>query len=280
MAYRRKYARYRSSYRRGGKYRYSMYKLYKNRSSKAQSRQIYGLNKKLKWIQRLTKPEVKIAPLVQGSLLSSTGGTLINGVRIFPPIELTNLRPQGSDPDAAGNQGCDILDGRFARLQNLTIKGVFSYVNGTTVDLDPVDLQRMLAYMRIVIIQTKTSRGTVVNTNDLWSTTVDGTTTIEAGTGTALSPYSMIRAPLRIGVARVGKVISDKQYMLTDTKQAVNIKTKLKYVKNWYAAPAESGPKGTVYMYVMLYNMNNDDVYGYASDVRFDYVSKCVYTDA
>ena len=74
MVFYRKYRRTGSGYARRGRSGYSMYKLYRKRSSAAQARQIYGLNKKLKRIQRLTKPEINIAPLVQGSLQSSEGG--------------------------------------------------------------------------------------------------------------------------------------------------------------------------------------------------------------
>lgn len=275
MVFYRKYRRTGNRYARRGRSGYTMYKLYRKRNSAAQARQIYGLNKKLKRIQRLTKPEIKIAPLVQGTLRSDIDGVALNGVKIFAPINLTNLLPQGSEAQA----GYDILDGRFARLQNITIKGVFTYVNASNADLEPVDLQRMLGYMRVVLVQTKTSRAAIINTNDVWTSTIDGTSTIEGEAGTALSAYGMIRAPLKIGLARIGKVISDKQYMLSDTRQAVNIKTKLRYVRNWYASPSESQAKGNVYMFVMLYNQESS-VLSFASDVRFDYVSKCVYTDA
>lgn len=275
MVFYRKYRRTGRGYARRGRSGYSMYKLYKSRNSGAQARQIYGLNKKLKAIQRLTKPEINIAPLVQGSLLSSEGGNFYNGVRIFGPTKLTNL--VSADMSGASSNTNALLDGRFARIQNVTMKGIFTYDRASTGELDPVDLQRMLCYMRIVIFQTKASRGQDINYSDVFSTTIAGTKS--QGTSNDLNAYSMIRAPLKYGLARVAKVMSDKTYMISDTKQAVNIKTKLRYVRNWYKAPSEAGPKGDVWMIVMMFNQtadSTDDV----SRCRFNYISKCVYTDA
>ena len=269
MVYYRKYRRTGSGYARRGRKGYSMYKLYKSRSSGAQARQIYGLNKKLRAIQRRTKPEIMIAPLVQGSFLSNTGGTLTNGVRIFS-VRLTNI----STTPGSGTQSNTLAytDGRFCRLQNITLKGIFTY--NRTDEL--ADQQRMLGYLRIVLVQLKATREVSVD-NDIFSTTIAGTNS--SGTSAALSEYSMIRAPLKYGSARTVKFLSDKTYMISDTKQAVNIKTKLKYVRNWYKSLTDVNAKGDVFMYVMLFNQSGVSESN-ISDCRFDYVSKCVFTDA
>ena len=285
MAYKGKYARYRSSYRRGGKYRYSMYKLYKNRSSKAQSRQIYGLNKKIKWIQRRTRPEINIAPLIDESLKSDYASGDIQpetfsgaplGIVIYRR-ELVRMRPDTYTGQL--NAGEFKVNGRFARLQNLTIKGIFTYsdMSVAAVTDDGLDLQRMPAYLRIVLVQTRVTRTQYPGFNDVFQLRTSGSNE-EATAGPVLSPYGLIRAPLAIGVSRVGKVVSDKTYSLSDTKQAVNVKTKLKYVRNWYQAPNEDTAKGNIFMFVMLYSQNPELMT--TSHVQFNYVSKLVYTDA
>ena len=276
----RKYNRRTGIYKRKN---YSMYKLYKNRSSGAQARQIYGLNKKLKWIQQRTRPEINIAPLVQNTLRSDQGTTVYSGahVKYFGPISLTNLISQ----DATAQTGFARLEGRFARIQNITIKGTFTYLNGSVgaaVTID--DLQRQPAYARIVIFQTKTTRSDDLTFADIFSSSTAGTVRDSNNTdGTLLGDYALMRAPLALGLARKCKVVSDKLYFISDTKQAIMIKTKLNYVKNWYQAPNESAPKGNVYMAVLLYNTsaNNADVDVIAtSECRLDLISKCVYTDA
>ena len=277
---RRYYNRKRGVYRRKG---YTMYKLYKSRSAGAQARQIYGLNKKLKWIQRRTRPEINIAPLVSRTFSSDQGTAVYTGssVKYFGPIELTNLVAQ----DAAGVNGFARIEGRFARIQNITVKGTFSYLNAVAgLNLDVVDLQRQPAYARVVIYQTKTTRDTSLGVSDIFATTTAGTTNDSNNTsGVFLGNYAMMRAPLSLGLARKCKVISDKLYIISDTRQAINIKTKLKYVRNWYLAPNENAPKGNVLMMVLLYNTSanaTDEEVVNASDCRLDVVSKCVYTDA
>ena len=282
MVYYKKYRRTGNRYARRSKNSYSMYKLYKSRSSGAQARQIYGLNKKLKRIQRLTKPEINIAPLVSRSLSSNLGIPVFTGsnVKYFDPVQLTNL----ITADATAQGGFARLEGRFARIQNITIKGTFTYLNANA-GLDIVtDLQRQPAYARVVIYQTKATRGDNLTIADVFTTSTAGTVADSTGSdGSLLGNYSLMRAPLALGLARKAKVISDKLYMISDTKQAIMIKTKLRYVKNWYTAPNESAPKGNVVMMVLLYNTsanNADENIVAASECRIDLISKCVYTDA
>lgn len=276
--YRGYYNRKRGTYRRKG---YSMYKLYKNRSSASQARQIYGLNKKLKAIQRKTRPEINIAPLVSSTMRSDQGQTLYTGLNVkWYSLNLTNLISQ----DATAVAGYARLEGRFARIQNITIKGTFTYLNADAGLSDAADLQRQPAYARVVIFQTKTARTDAVGYNDVFSISTAGTVADSTGSsGTLLSNYGVMRAPLAVGLARVAKVISDKLYTISDTKQSIMLKTKLKYVKNWYQAPNETAPKGNVQMMVLLYNTsanNIDTNISDASECRLDLVSKCVYTDA
>ena len=278
--YNRRYNRRTGTYKRKG---YSMYKLYKNRSSGAQARQIYGLNKKLKFIQRRTRPEINIAPLVQSTFRSTEGVTVYSGsyVRYFGPVELTNVISQ----DATARTGFARLEGRFARIQNITLKGTFGYLNAEAGAVNPVDLQRLPAYARVVVYQTKAARSDDLTFSDIFSTSTAGTVKDSNNTdGTILGDYALMRAPLALGLARKAKVISDKLYTISDTKQMLMIKTKLNWVKNWYQAPNENVPKGQVYIVALLFNtakgQSNDEDFDAASECRLDLISKCVYTDA
>ena len=280
MVYRKHgyYNRKRGVYKRKG---YSMYKLYKNRSSASQARQIYGLNKKLKAIQRKTRPEINIAPLVSTTMRSDQGTPIYTGSNVkFFNLNLTNL----ISADATAIAGYARLDGRFARIQNITVKGTFSYLNADAGLSDAADLQRQPSYARVVIYQTKNSRSIELDSADVFSVTTSGTTVDSTGSsGTFLNNYALMRAPLALGLSRVAKVISDKLYTISDTKQSIMIKTKLKYVRNWYQAPNENTPKGNVRMVVLLYNTsanNADTSIIDASECRLDLISKCVYTDA
>lgn len=273
--YTRRYNRRTGVYKRKG---YSMYKLYKNRSSGSQARQIYGLNNKLRRIERLTKPEINIAPLVQSVLRSDQGSVFVGGtgVKYFTPIQLTNLISQDADAQA----GYARLEGRFARIQNITVKGTFSYLNA----LDSADVQRQPAYARVLIYQTENTRGDSLQIGEVFTTTTAGTVNDSTdSSGSTLGSYALMRAPLALGLARKVKVISDKLYAISDTRQTYMIKTKLRYVKNWYQAINEDVPKGNVVMRVLLYNTSSGSASTEiiaASECRLDLVSKCVYTDA
>lgn len=91
--------------------------------------------------------------------------------------------------------------------------------------------------------------------------------------------YNKMRAPLANGLARKCKVLSDKKYMISDTRQSVDIKTKLKYIKNWYSAPTEIHAKGEIVMFAQILNVIGDTVDD-PNTATFSYVSKLAYTDA
>ena len=276
------YRRYRRTTRRGYARRrtLSSYSIATRTSAKSQSRQIYALRRRIARIQRLTKPEIKIAPLVSGGMRLSNG-TVPSGyirARVYLPVNLSNVVAAST---TSPGTGVAVLGGRFARLQSIVLKGHLSYtadalIGGTGDNFPPeyADLQRGPAMMRIVIIQLKATRSNGLPApSDVWSYTTSGSDQAEGST--YMTDIALLRAPLRLGVGRIAKVLSDKTYMLSDTCQAMNIKTKLKYLKSWYRSPTEDIAKGSVAMYVMMYSPDN-----LAADCDFDYVSKCAYTDA
>lgn len=228
-------------------------------------------------IQRLTKPEIKIAPLVSG-YMNMEGGTAPTGytnVRVFLGQTLSNIVNSSTSSPGAG---VAVLDGRFCRLQSITVKGVLTFqtlaISGDDVAPEYADLQRGLTMMRIVLIQLKNTRSNGLPApSDVWSYTNAGSDQPE-GTN-YMTSLALMRGPLRLGLGRIAKVLSDKTYMISDTRQAVNIKTKLRYLKPWYRSQTEDIAKGSVAMYVMMYSTGI-----FSSDPQFDYVSKCAYTDA
>ena len=225
--------RYRSRrYTRRARRTLSSYSIATRTSAKAQSRQIYALRRRMTRIQRLTKPEIKIAPLVNGALATDDGviPTGYTNVRVFMPQTLSNVVSESTSSPGAG---VAVLDGRFARLQSITLKGIVSYrtsalIPGADDNYPPeyADLQRSIAMMRVVILQLKSTRSNGLPApSDVWSYTVAGSDQAEGST--YLTPLSLMRGPLRLGLGRIAKVLSDKTYMLSDTRQAVNIKTTL-----------------------------------------------------
>ncbi|UPW41443.1 capsid protein [Dipodfec virus UA23Rod_4953] len=258
------YRTYRRYAKRSGKRSFSSFNLYKRRTSKAQAYQIYRLNKKINRIQNRTKPEVKIAPLVQSTF---TTPTTANTSRSSGYI-LTNFVSEETSVVPAGYVK---INGRFARMQSMKITGTFTYTKAIASNLD---MQRMPCYLRIVIVQLRAARTDEIRTDDIWTLTTE-----PAGAGTVLSEYGKMRAPLAVGLARKARVLSDKKYMISDTRQSVDIKTKLKYIRNWYSAPSEVHAKGEIVMFAQVLNVIGD-VVDDPNQASFTFVSKLAYTDA
>lgn len=258
----RNFRRYRRKY--APKRTFSSLSLYKKRTSKAQAYQIYRLNKKINRIQSRTKPEVKIAPLVQGSFTTPTNA---NTSRSSGYV-MTNFVGEEATEIPAGYVK---INGRLARMQSMKITGTFAYTKNLTSNLD---MQRMPCYLRIVIVQLRAARTDEIRTDDIWTLTTE-----PAGAGTALSEYGKMRAPLATGLARKAKVLSDKKYMISDTRQSVDIKTKLKFIRNWYSAPSEIHAKGEIVMFSQILNVIGN-VEGDPNQATFTFVSKLAYTDA
>ena len=254
------YRKYRKFVRRTPKTSFSRYSTYKNRTSKAQAYQIYRLNKKINYIQHRTKPEVKISPILTRTF-SNLSESAESPAVTYNASQLSNLRPEGTE---VSNQ-YDVINGRFARLQSLTVKGIFTYVPPGNSDSGYVDLQRMPVLMRLVMVQVRTTRGAALNQNDVFNPDLTG--------------IASIRGPLATGLARIAHVLCDKQYILSDTTQCKNVRVKCKYLKNWYTAPSEVYAKGNIEIHVLIYNPSSSIV-GNPSRSSFTFVTKLAYTDA
>ena len=146
-----KYRRYRkrSNYRKG----LSSYNIATKTNARAQSKQIYYLNKKINRIQRLTKPEILINERQSGTITQSSnsipwkyGGFIKNFIVPNLGIESTGVNTEYLS-NTANN---------FARLQSFVLYGNWQYtaVNSTSVP----------ETLRIVIVQLKTSRDSLLRT--------------------------------------------------------------------------------------------------------------------
>lgn len=171
---------------------FSKYSTYKNRTSKAQAYQIYRLNKKINYIQNRTKPEVKIAPLMQQSINTA----VVNTASRPDGIVLTNFVNEDATEVPAGSVK---INGRFARMQSLKIAGTLTYTKALATNLD---MQRMPVYLRVVIVQLRAARTDAIRTDDIWTLRTEPETS-----GTALTEYCKMRAPLATGLARKCKLI-------------------------------------------------------------------------
>lgn len=235
----------RRSAKRSGYRTFSRYSTYRHRSSKAQAYQIYALNRKVQRIQRLTRPETQIR---NGTLTDVISG----GASIF---DLTPLVTRVEDPESGVTTGD--FNGNFARLNSLTYYG-------TAVLSAPIANTLQPRQFRIVIVQTKTTRSDDLEPGDIIRSDLDD------------GPL-VINGPLSDGTARVAKVLSDKKYTLSFQRPIVSIKTKLKYLRNYYLDPndTEAIAKGKIYAIIYL-----EPIVAGGTAVRINHGYKLAFTDA
>ena len=222
MAYKKR--SYKKSYR---KRKLSNYNIATKTSAKAQSRQIYALKKRINYIQRMTKPETKIQQRVATDLsLTAASRSMISFPLlssaenyICPSVLAANTVSDTSAsgyPSSSSNPAESLVGpNRFARARSIVFYGNWQY-GAITATNTPLTL-------RIVIIQTKTTRATELVSDDIFTSG-----------NSASNNFAAVYGPLQAGLARSCKVLSDKRYQLNYQRPNVSIQTRLRYLLNFY----------------------------------------------
>lgn len=221
----------------------SSYKIATKTSARAQARQIYALARRISSIQRRTRPETVViqrtADLVD---FATTYGTVSWFIQTSSSSSETTLIAPQLGPainTTAGDIGSTAgVPNNFARLLTFTLYGDLRY--GEYVNTNsPFTL-------RIVVIQTKSTRSSLSAT-DVFS---------PANTGN--SAFAQVFGPLQLGLSRTARVLSDKRYTLSYQRPSVTIKTRLRYLDNFYrdtvsidSGLESSDPVGKGAIYVM-----------------------------
>lgn len=213
----------------------SNYKIATKTSAKAQSKQIYALKKRVNTIYRMNRPEIRVQQrLGSGAAFQTTTSGVFNFDTVAGGTVSSAIIPQLGTVVSADTGSAPINN--FARLRSFSFYGMLQY-NAMSATSKPVTL-------RIVIVQTKTTRSDNVTDTDIFS----------SGTDTN-SGFQRVYGPLQVGLSRTCKVLSDKRYVLSYQKPNVTIRTNLKYLLNYYRDQAsssggssESVAKGTIYV--------------------------------
>lgn len=241
------YARKRSrkGYRKGSA-RLSSYAIATRTGARAQSRQIYALTRKIRRIERQTRPEFKVFYVNGGAQTPSfTSGTGY-------VYSLTGTSPN--------------IDGNFARYISATT--YFSAVYGSIANTNnPI-------CFRVVGVQTKSTRSDNVAPNDVFNgLTISNTTFNGAFSGD--EAQNAFNGPLKEGLARTAKVLFDRKFYLSFQRPNISSKIKCRRLMNYYNSPGtqESMAKGSINVYVLCYAIGQT---GYTFDANF----KLVYTDS
>lgn len=267
MAYKKR--SYRKHY---GKRKLSNYNIAMKTSAKAQSRQIYALKKRINYVYRLTKPEIQIqqrvatditlTALAQAVMGFPLVGTSTSNAIIYPSVLDANTASQNN---AASGDTAAIGPNRFARARSIVFYGNWQY--GTVAEANtPLTL-------RIVIIQTKTTRDQLIGADDVFTAGNSGS-----------NYFAAVYGPLQSGLARTCKVLSDKRYQLNYQRPNVSIQTRLRYLSNFYrdrstnqAGDSSSDyiPKGAIQVLYALYSPAAT-----LSSSTLSFMYKLAYTDS
>lgn len=245
MAFRYGRRRSRGNYRRKT---LSSYRIATRTSAKAQSRQIYALNRKINIIQRRTKPE--IMTYTQG-LIGTPSYTATGG---FAQISAVNPGQNETNP----------IQGNFARMLGFKLYGSITYL-AMSETVQPVSF-------RVVVLQTMATRGTSPTLNDVFN--VNTTSNTPSGT----EARAAIFGPLSQGLARSFKVLNDRKYYLSYQRPLVAINVKRNKLLSYWKDPedTEAVAKGAIYICIIGYAVGGNSTQPFTIDCQ----TKIAYTDA
>lgn len=262
---------YRRRYRRGRKRStLSKYKIATKTSARAQSRQIYALNRKINNIQRRTRPETKIKWFESNTIQPGAPTEANNSSYVFY---------------GTYSPGTPTIDGQFARLNDMTLYLNASYNTYANTNAP--------FYLRLVIVQTKTTRGDYLVFNDVFNyndtltypSYTSGGGFIVSNTGNRTAKDSFF-GPLASGLGRTARVLCDRKLYLTFQRPTIALKLKLKKLLNYYnvvnnstgaIGGSEPVAKGLIQAFLLVYNPVTGTG---ALNLNFDINAKLAYTDA
>lgn len=243
----------------------SNYKIATKTSARAQARQIYALARRISAIQRRTRPEIVTIQRTASAVnfetsagnarwLDGSQGTLSTSF-VVPPL--------GPNTDSSYGSATTPVPNNFARLLSFTLYGDLRYNAYVNTNI-PFTL-------RIVVIQTLSTRSDNLSETDIFT----GNNTNSS------SDFAMVYGPLQTGLARTAKVLSDKRYTLSYQQPSVTIKTRLRYLLNYYrdttsstTGSSENTAKGAIYVFYATYTTSREVV------PTLSLMCKLAYSDA
>lgn len=250
MVYRTNYLRRRTTRaRRARRTKLSRYNTYRHRSSAAQASQIYSLARRINRIQKLNKPEIKLAHY-----------NVVDDLTFTTPILEQQYKLLQNGTTALSG----VIDGKFARLNSLKFTMSFKYDDPTYIATSESTWRLpQPIYLRLLFVQTKATRQSDIEFNELFDTT---------------SGFTRTRGPLADGSARIIKILSDKRLMINFNNQTINRVIRFKYLRNYYKPSTEGYAKGDVVLFVQCWNPRG--VSDTATNVQLIFNAKTAYTDA
>lgn len=209
---------YRKSYRRrkyAARKTFKKSNLYAHKSAKAQAGQIYKLNKKINYIERKTKPEIK---LEHTELFNAGIETMVGG-----NVQLKDYTYNLSS----------LLKGDLMRLQNLYLWGtMYARENEAASTYDEV----FSLFFRIIVLQQRVA-GQEFPAHPIQN----------AG-------FDFMNSPYIDGFSQGDKVLADRKYYINNSKNCRNFKIKIGRLSNLRKRMLNLNPvyDGNIKVYVFI----------------------------
>lgn len=251
--------RYSRRYRKNSRRRsrtLTSYSIATRTNARAQSRQIYALNRKIRRIERLTRPETKVSqtapvvvtPTLHQDTYPSTGGLTGYAYSTLYHMPLTDI------------------DGIFARQNSATIYFNANYVT-ISADVQPVTY-RVLVVQTLSSIEAQQSEDSL-SFGSVWNDVSpddqsEGTPFQWNGNIPNLFARNAIFGPLQNGVTRAFRILTDRKYVLSYQRPQIaariGIKRLLNYGVTEYAQNGQEGvvtqQRGLISVMVICYGSN------------------------
>lgn len=240
-----------------------------NRSARAQSKQIATLSRKLNYIAKQNRPEIRIK-------FANFSETLMNSALAQNFRTLNTLSPWSNTytgDDAATSQ--NELEGNFNRCKGITLNMITEYTNDYTGDES--DLQLAASY-RILIVQEKipklpTESGVpTYNVSDIFDIANSQT-----------SSDANITMPLVSGITARFKILFSKCYTIHKFrptrlhKISIPAKKCLNFVREKNLTSSSPSAKGRVYAFILAGGLHYDTTH--SARIACNGTLKIAYTD-
>lgn len=245
--------KFRRYYGRSRKWRnLSTRNIFSNRSAKSQATQIYSLRKRLNYLSKINRPEVKVL-YNDAQSFNFDSQTLLNTYKSF----LVPLPSEGSgDNERIGN---------FIRVKSLQLNLSLEYYNSSESGYHNSESSGS-AY-RIIIGQYNRALSDI-------SPAINGVLQESSNTGAAYTNQSVV--PLKTGQKEYSHILFDKSYTISTNKNQAIHKIRVKpFNISW---DNSNGNANHIWVLILSAGLHSDS--NFSEFISGSYSTKLVYTDS
>lgn len=221
------------------KVRFSKSALYSHKSASSQAKQIYALNKKMKYMYKQIKPDINTT-----SMILTPSASLDFTSTSVAPVAQAMVEVMGLTQLASISSSADYIN-----IRNITFWFNYRY-NGLSGTSQPI-------YLRFIFMKLRTAGSFPTIANVLNSMS---------------DPYAKVKGPLRAGLYDSGyKIIGDYKYKMTNERPSLDLK--FKFYGRKFDKSGSNQPEGSIQAYIYIYNPNYSNPVNNAEHRMFEKIA-------